>query len=408
VSAPTSPISAGERALGRLLADAHLASADELPGVVAQAAAELGAVDVDVLLVDYEQRHLRSVGPGPRGELSVDGTLAGRAFRQSEVQQTPVEGGQRLWLPMLDGLERIGILGLTVEEVDAALLARTRRLASLTAELVLSKSTCSDTLQRVARRREMSLAAEMQWELMPPLTAGTSSVSLAAMLEPAYEVGGDIVDYALDDHVAHVAIFDAMGHGLQASLCSSLAVGAYRNRRRSGDDLAEMAQAVEDAVAGQFGGDRFVTAILARLDTDTGELRWINAGHPPPLLLRAGQVIKELFPPPAAPLGLSLSSSFTIHSETLEPADRLLLYTDGVVDVRPPGGELFGVERLVDFVVRADASGEVLAETMRRLSHALLEHHGGALRDDASQLLVEWQADGAQRAAARFAGETLA
>lgn len=403
----TEQTSVGERALGRLLADAHLAPADQLPRIVAGAAAELGAVDVDVLVVDYEQQHLRRVGEG-QAELSVDGTLAGRAFRQSEVQHAPVDGGQRLWFPMLDGLERLGVLGLTLAAVDAAQVASARRLASLTAVLLLTKSTYSDTLQRVARRQDMSLAAEMQWELIPPLTAGTSSVSLAGMLQPAYEVGGDLIDYALDDGAAHLAIFDAMGHGLEASMCSSLAVGAYRNRRRAGDDLPAIAAAVERAISEQFGGSRFVTAIFARLDTVDGHLRWINAGHPPPLLLRAGHVVKELFPPADRPLGLTLNQSFTAHAETLEPADRLLLYTDGVVDVRTPDGELFGVEQLVDFVVRADASGEVLSETMRRLSRTLLEHHGGALRDDATQLLVEWRSDGAQRATARFAGDTLA
>jgi serine phosphatase RsbU (regulator of sigma subunit) len=213
------------------------------------------------------------------------------------------------------------------------------------------------------------------------------------MLEPAYEVGGDAMDYAVNEDVAHLAVFDAMGHGLQASLLASLAVGAYRNARRAGRDLVETGLAIDEALGAQFGGERFVTAVLCQLDLERGSLRWIVAGHPPPLLVRDGRVVKELDERPDRPLGLGMNTRLTVHEEALEPGDRLFVYTDGVVEARDEQGEQFGLERLVDFLARADAADEPVPETMRRLSKAVLAHQRDQLQDDATHVLLAWRDD---------------
>jgi serine phosphatase RsbU (regulator of sigma subunit) len=388
-------------ALHRILNDAHLAPAEELPAVVGRAAERIGAFGALLLVPDHQQVRLVDLA-GEAEPYAVDGSVAGLAHRRGTVEHD----GSWLWVPLLDGIDRVGVLGLRFDEVDEQQASEARRIASLTAELVITKSLYSDTLHRRARSQDMTLAAEMQWDLIPPLTAGTERATIAAMLEPAYSVGGDLFDYSLESDRIHVAILDAMGHGIAASLCSSLAVGALRNARRSGKSLEEAAAAMEAALFGQFAGERFATAIIADLDTDTGRLRWLNAGHPPPLLLRGGRVVKELHVRGTVPLGLGLPHRAAVSEEQLEPGDRVLLYTDGVIEHRPAGGaEQFGVEGLVDFLVRADASGEDLPETMRRLSQRLVELHDGNLRDDASQVLVEWRGGGAQEIHRRFAGD---
>jgi serine phosphatase RsbU (regulator of sigma subunit) len=192
-----------------------------------------------------------------------------------------------------------------------------------------------------------------------------------------------------------------MGHGLRSAQLAVLAVAAYRNARRTDRSLTKTAQAVDDALLAGFAGDGFTTAVLAELHTDTGRLEWINAGHPEPLLLRDGRLVKTLHAEPAPPLGLGLNpptsgptdpdDTFAVGAEHLQPGDRVLFYTDGVTEARSPEGELFGVERLVDLLIRNLASALPAPETMRRVVRTLLAHQQGQLSDDATMLLLEWR-----------------
>ena len=128
---------------------------------------------------------------------------------------------------------------------------------------------------------------------------------------------------------------------------------------------------------------------MATLDTGNGTLRWINAGHPHPLLLRQGRVASELVSEPSLPLGLE-DVPLPVAEASLEPGDRLLFFTDGVVEARAATGERFGQDRLIDVTRRALADEQTLAETVRRLVRSVRAHHGGAIEDDATILLVEW------------------
>src|SRR3712207_3484581 len=202
----------------------------------------------------------------------------------------------------------------------------------------------------------MTLAAEIQWSLLPPLTFVNQSVTVAGGLEPAYEVAGDSLDYAIDRGIARFAVFDGMGHGIVSAQLISLVVAAYRNARRAGQSLTDAAAHIESAVNDVFRVESFATALLCELDTTTGRLTWISAGHHEPLLLRAGHLVRALQVEPLLPLGLNqgLMQAVTapLGREQLQPGDMLLLYTDGVTEARSPDGEFFGQDRLVDLVTR--------------------------------------------------------
>jgi hypothetical protein len=388
-------LSAGERALGELVDAAHLRQADSLPVLLGVAAARFGARDVRLLVIDHSQQALipfPPAGPWEEDALAVDGTMPGRAFRLVESQSVQTPEGLQVWMPVLDGVERLGVLGAILEHPDELAHRRLTQLAGLAAYLLAVKSTTGDTLVRAARRRPMTLAAELQWNTLPPLSIATERVAMSAMLEPCYDIGGDSIDHAIDGATAHFAIFDAQGKGLHASVMSNLAVSAYRNARRAGQPLMEIATAVENAIAEEFA-EGFVTCVLASLDADRGVLTWINAGHPPAMLLREGRVVKTLRAPVNRPLGLGLNPELIVHAEHLQPGDQILAYTDGVTEARDEHGQQFGEERLADFVVRADAAGESIPETMRRLSTSVLAHNHGEMRDDATHLLVGWLTD---------------
>ncbi|MEP6463724.1 MAG: PP2C family protein-serine/threonine phosphatase [Frankiaceae bacterium] len=397
-----------ERAIAELLSEAHVLAAYELPGAIARYAERLGVRRGLLYLADLQQIVLVPfLGPeGPAFDeqleaLGVDSTLAGRAYQHVEIHTHDLpDGGTRVWLPLLDGSDRLGVLTVTVpENADLAaggvLLGRLRLLASLAAELVMTKTMYGDTVVRLRRRKAMGLASEMQWSLMPPLTFACGEVTIAAALEPAYQVAGDTVDYAVDPSYARIGIFDGMGHGLQSAQLASLAVAAYRNARRSGRPLTDIAHSIDTALLAGFGGEVFTTAVLAELNTETGLLEWVNAGHPEPLLLRSGRMVKSLHTDPGLPLGLDPVAAGThiwqVAAERLEPGDRVLFYTDGVTEARSPDAEFFGVQRLTDLLIRHLAAGLNTPETMRRIVRTLLEHQQGQLTDDATLLLLEWR-----------------
>ena len=381
----------GPELLGHLLEASHDLEPVELVAAVARAGKAMDAEDVAVYLVDYEQTLLVPVPDGTdRTPLEIDTTLAGRAFAAVAAQEADNGSGRRLWLPLLDGAERLGVLGLTLPQVDDALRKRCSWLATVVAELVVGKDQYTDTYSKVRRRQPMSLAAEMQWQLLPPLVFATPRVVIAGLLEPAYAVAGDAFDYALNGDTAHLAVIDPVGHDLTASVLAAVTLGSYRHSRRAGLDLADTQVAMDQAIAGQFGGERFVTGQLAQLDCVSGAFQWVNAGHPLPLLVRRAKVVDTLACQPAPPLGLGFGHA-EVATASLEPGDRVLFYTDGVTEGRNLAGEPFGETRLADMVVREALSGQPAAETMRRLAHAILAHQGAKPRDDATLVFVEWR-----------------
>jgi serine phosphatase RsbU (regulator of sigma subunit) len=193
-----------------------------------------------------------------------------------------------------------------------------------------------------------------------------------------------------------VGIFDAMGHGLAAAGVAAFALSAYRHSRRSGLDLVATHAAMDEAVGRQFPDDRFVTAAIAQLELDSGSLTWIGAGHPPPLLIRGGR-IRTLELSSVPPLGVHLEAAPVVATESLEPGDLLLFYTDGLVEARGPDGEPFTADAVGRFVEREVAAGHTAPETLRRIRHAIIGRERAQLRDDATALLAEWRAGDERR-----------
>lgn len=360
--------------------------AEDLPGLLGATAAEFGLGSVALYVADLQEQVLVSWPAGDRAaELSIDGSLAGRAYRRGE----PVKGeGGMWWLPLTDGSQRLGVMSVGVNGDDRTAQVLGNRLARLAGLLVSSRRAYSDGLVNAERTQEMSMAAELRWALMPPRVMATEAVTVAGLLEPAYDIAGDSFDYALNGSTLHLAVFDAMGHGLTASRIANLAVTSYRNSRRGGRDLGTIYREMDQVVADAFGEGTFVTGHLAELDTESGLLTVLNAGHPRPLLIRDGSMHILEFEP-AAPVGLGFVDAEATQLR-LEPGDAVVILSDGVIEARAAGGDIFGVERVGDLAVRALAAGETIPETVRRLIHSVIDHRGIALEDDATLLLCCW------------------
>jgi hypothetical protein len=394
------PAGGALRALTTVLDGALRAQSGEFGAVVQEAGRALD-VELVVYLVDYEQRLLVPLDPPAaerhREPLSVERTLPGRAFRHQRTEAAPTDGRPRWWVPLVDGSERLGVLDVVPvragDLADPVLREQCELLARQVAHLVAAVDRHGDVVDRVRRGRARTASAELVWRLLPPLSAATRNFSVSGLLEPADDVGGDVFDYALSADQVDLALFDAMGHSLEAGLIVSAAVAAYRTARRDGHSLFAQATAVDDAISETFP-EGMATGVLAHVDLPTGTLRYVCAGHPEPLVLRGGRVVLDLVEGRRTPFGLP-TGELVVGEARLEPGDWLVLYTDGVVEARDAAGEFFGRRRLTDFLERAVAADFGTSETVRRLVQAILDHQGDVLQDDATVLLARWQGGGA-------------
>jgi hypothetical protein len=391
VAAPRGPVAA----FIELLVRTHLAPPEALPGAIDEAAERLGVRAV-LYLADYERVHLVPLpsqhGAGRR-PLRMEGTLAGRAFRLLQTTAATAGGQARLWVPIVDGVARIGVLDVMVDDTreleDPVLRRQCWWLAHLVGHLIVTLDAVGDGFDAVRRTRPRATEAELIWHLLPPRTAGTDRVLVSGRVEPTYTVGGDAFDYALSPTAAQFGVLDATGHDLSAGLAATTGLAAYRNARRNGLGLFEQAEFVNQALEEQFGGKIFATGVLGDLDVRTGRLRYLVAGHPNPLLIRRGRVVKQLLAGRRPLLGLELRRGVTIGEELLEPDDIIVVYTDGIPEARH-GDELFGLPRLIDILERETAHRVPLPEVVDRVVRAVLRHQDGVLQDDATLFLVQW------------------
>src|SRR4051794_24530433 len=173
--------------LQAVLRRTHLSSAPDLATVVAEEGRRIGADPLVLYVLDREQKWLVPV-PGPRADgravLPVQGTVAGRAFASNSVIELAGDGGgRRLWLPLLDGTERLGVTEFTFADHDAplpqTLVALCERYAHLIATLISNKDLYSDYFKVLRRRQPMTTASELLWDLVPPQVLVTDAFVLA-------------------------------------------------------------------------------------------------------------------------------------------------------------------------------------------------------------------------------------
>ncbi|MFE6284984.1 PP2C family protein-serine/threonine phosphatase [Streptomyces sp. NPDC057877] len=365
----------------------------DLGTVIARCSAALGLQHSVVYLADIQQRQLLKM-TDTASALSIDDTLAGWCYRTQALRVEESDpGGMTAWFPLLDGAERLGVLAVHAPALTPVVLRRGRALASLLAIMITSKRAYKDSFVRRTRTEPMHLPAEMLRAFLPPRTIGTAHVVSTAVLEPAYDIGGDAFDHSLTETTLHTAVLDAMGHNLASGLTTAVSLAACRNARRTGANLPELVTCVDDALAAWLP-DQFCTGVITQLDLATGVLRWMNCGHPAPLLIRDElPMIDEMARQPDPPMGLPFllaGRPRQTHEITLEPGDRVLMYTDGVTEARTREGEEFGLQRFADSIIRATAAGELAPEVLRRLIHSILDAQHNRLRDDATILMFEW------------------
>src|SRR6201996_7833746 len=208
------------------------------PPLVVEAARDaidawLGLTGAEVLLIDYHQSHLVPFGDGTGGAaVTVNAHPAGRAY----ASVRPVRDGDHLYLPLAVYGERTGVLAIRLpvgREDDPALAADLDAVARTLGRALRLADTATDVYREIRRRKRLTIAAELQWELLPGRTCAGEEFSLAGQLEPAYTVSGDNFDWSLSRHYLTLSVSAGMGSGIGAALLTQLTVNSLRNARRS-------------------------------------------------------------------------------------------------------------------------------------------------------------------------------
>ncbi|MGK3207269.1 PP2C family protein-serine/threonine phosphatase [Amycolatopsis sp. MEPSY49] len=373
------PLHGPLKALVDLLEGAHRAPPERLPAVVAAAGRALD-LRIGLYLADYDQRTL--VRADSAAELDIDTTVAGDVFRRAGTAVTRDDPGPTLWTVLLDGVERLGVLEIVptddADPDDPVLREQCRWLSTLLGHLVTVTTQYGDGLDVRRRRRHRGSPAELLWQSLPPLTGATESVVVGASVQPAYDLCGVVFDYALSERWARLAMFDAGPHTGDASYAVVNALAAYRAARRDGATLDEQYTAVGRRLAGSGAA---VTGVVAELDLVTGVVRWLDAGHPPPLILRGDAVLPE-----TGTVATGFEAPPRATEARLRPGDVLALYSPGLAGATDRMGTPFGRERVAGCL----AGGTLPPETARLLTQAVVAHAGGELRSDAGVLVARW------------------
>jgi len=369
-----------------------VAAVDVLAAVLADA---IGAREVSFLIADFSGRSLIRLGhSGGKGasrlqgketaeRVPLVGTPHGRALAAQAVEVIVEDRGARLFAPVTSRGEAVGVLELGLEDFPAEqTVADVALAAHFLAYVVIANRRYTDLFEWGQRSVPLSLAAEIQHRLLPgSFTCEAGQFTLAAWLQPAGEVGGDTFDFSLERDTLHLSMTDAMGHTMDAALLATVLVGGLRNARRRGVELVEQARLANDALAAQAGEAQFVTGLLVRIDLARATAGIVNAGHPPPFRLRAGQV-EHIRLEADQPFGLLPGAGYRVQALPLEVGDRLMFVTDGMLER--------DAERTNIAAVLIKSADMHPREAVQDLTETVLQACGGELRDDATALCLDW------------------
>ncbi|MFD7713478.1 PP2C family protein-serine/threonine phosphatase [Streptomyces sp. NPDC059785] len=364
-----------------------------LDAVSAVLSSHFAAVSVELYMADYGSTVLQPVSELPHtlDPVPVHDSPAGRAFgAQRPFTEESAGGLTRIHLPVTVRGDRLGVLSVNMAsahltEESAAELAD---IAEVLGHEVLVAERDTDLYIQARRKDRLTLAAEMQWQLLPGRSCARPEYELGAQLEPAYAIFGDNFDWSAGADQLMLYITNGMGEGIEASLLTNLGINALRNARRAGIPIEDQAALADQAIYAQYRGASYLSVLMLDFELSTGRMRVVDAGSPQMLRLR-GRTVERVDFEAQLPLGMFEETDYVVQEFQAEPGDRLVFVSDGVHAVAAPGGEKYG-ERALSSAV---ASTRLLpaAEVPRAVLRELSGHRGGpSPEDDALVVCLDW------------------
>ncbi|MFC5926149.1 PP2C family protein-serine/threonine phosphatase [Micromonospora vulcania] len=336
--------------------------------------------EAELFQVDYRLSQLLPLTEGD--PITGPGHPAWRSFDH----QSPILAEGVGWFPVSMRGERRGVLRLAPVPDDSTVLGELAEIATALAHELAAVSAGTDVYRAARRSQRLTLAAEMQWDLLPGRSRIRPAFSLAGQLEPAYAVRGDSFDWSDDGSRLWLSTINGNGEGVAASLLTSLATHALRNARRAGLSLADQAALADQALHDLYRGERHLSALLMELDLRSGVLTLVDAGSPRLVLLRDGEVAEQ--PLEAQfPLGMFEATDYHEQQLKLERGDRLFVVSDGVVDAT--GQDVRYGATALDRFLRRTGPMEPL-DAVRSLIGDLRAFVAGDLVDDAVVVCLDW------------------
>ena len=325
-----------------------------------------------LFVIDHEFGHLRAVDDDGVS-IELDGEK-----RRAMLRAEPFHDDDRYWTPLPERNDVIFVVSHTEPGPDD-----TTQDAVVGMLLGGHRRRFEDPENR-RRRRDMAIAAEMQWDTLPLRADTVLDFEVAGVLEPAYEVAGDVFDHAVVDGRLLVYSFDGMGHGLDATISGILALAAVRNSRRQGGSVRQQMESASAVLFDHYGGDRFVTGAACCVDPD-GTVTVVNAGHEPIRAVVDGRV-RRLDLHVDLPLGVERDTEYREQvALTLQAGDGFVMLSDGLAG-QSSHGEHYGPDRLDESL--QSTWSPVPRETGHDIIDLVLDFLDGAEVDDDITVVV--------------------
>jgi serine phosphatase RsbU (regulator of sigma subunit) len=247
--------------------------------------------------------------------------------------------------------------------------------------------------QRDDLLRDVELAAQVQRLFLPSAKPAIPGLEIAGMMHPARGVGGDYYDYfPVDARTTQIVVADVAGKGVPAALLMSATAAAMRFGANHDRNMLEQVQRLNTGILLASDDERYVTLLIAEIDTHRRMIRYVNCGHNPALLFRASTGTLTRLNSSCPPLGLSAEEICELVSADLSPGDVVVFYTDGVTEAGNQLGEEFGMERL--FAAVCSSSSLSAEDLMSSIYNAAADFCGDDFNDDVTILVVKCDFDG--------------
>ena len=287
------------------------------------------------------------------------------------------------------GLQPVPIAGVPISAVPLPAPTWVPGTLWLVASLVLlNLLILLEVADRLSLKGDLEIARDIQLAMLPSGTWSNEFVAASGLTRPANTVGGDFYDVLpLPDGRLVVAVGDVAGKGSPAALLMALLLAILRTLVDEGLEPGELASRLNVQVARHSPASRFITLFYGVYEPATGKLTYVNAGHMPPLIRRAGSGRCDRLGSTGVALGMFEESAYEAESVLLDPGDLLVLYSDGITEAENPAGEPFeetGLERVLSNLAVDELS------QAGRVIFAAVERHAQDKRfaDDLTVLLL--------------------